>query len=110
MSALADIKLAHTYAQLMWHTEAVTVANRAALLAMRAAIDRALSEGVGSASLSVTDGEGYDHLFVCNDRGWEHPSWIALQTPYTHEAAGDHRTDRTDPFDIRQLVEREGIS
>jgi hypothetical protein len=50
----------HIYAQGAWHGDAAICGTRGALEALRAAIDRALTEGKGECEAFVNDGEGYD--------------------------------------------------
>lgn len=80
--------VAHIYAQGHWHDEAYIVADRDALLALRAAIDKALTEGHGATTLTPTDGEGYDLHIVRVDADWQSPEWQDLAMPYTDEVAG----------------------
>jgi hypothetical protein len=66
-----DIALLHLYSPLHHHSDQHVVGNREGLLRLRAAIDRALEEGVGVETAFTNDGEGYYLNVVQDDRPWE---------------------------------------
>jgi len=90
MSTNETIKLLHLYAQTNWHDPAFIVGNRPALLALKAAIERALSdeEGMGKADAFTADGEGYS-LYVALNASEQLSSldWQGLRLPYTDPIA-----------------------
>ncbi len=90
MSTNETIKLLHLYAQADWHDPAFIVGNRPALLALKAAIERALSdeEGIGKADAFTADGEGYS-LYVALNESEQLSSldWQGLRLPYTDPIA-----------------------
>jgi hypothetical protein len=49
----------HLYAQPDWHADARILGTREALMGLRAAIDRALSDGEAALGAFAGDGEGY---------------------------------------------------
>lgn len=49
----------HVYGQHFYHGPAMLRGNRAALEALRAAVDQALEAGTGEAEVFASDGEGY---------------------------------------------------
>lgn len=51
--------LLHILPQHMWHDDAVIVGTRPALLALRDALDRALTDGASAMGAMPNDGEGY---------------------------------------------------
>ncbi len=57
----------HVYGQYQWHAPATIRGNRRALQALRDAIDRAMKEGSGEASVFATDGEGYSVDVHCSE-------------------------------------------
>ncbi len=86
---------AHLHAQECPHDEAYLITDRAGLLAVRAAIDRAMEDpaGVARADLFAADGEGYA-LFVLVPRTGE---LEAAETPYTGVDSLDRRPEAVHP-------------
>lgn len=78
-----DLRLAHIYAQSYHHGEAVIVANKSALLAIKEAIEKSLENGSEYVELFPKDGEGYDLHIICDDSDWQGESWQNRPLPYT---------------------------
>jgi hypothetical protein len=79
--------LLHVHAPHSQHDEAYLIGTREALLAVRAAIDQALSPtGQGCCEAMVTDGEHFDCIIIRDDRPWQH-GWQERALPYTAESA-----------------------
>lgn len=57
----------HIIAQPAWHAPAFIVGDYAGLLALRAAVDHAISGGKGTAELYANDGEGYAVSVHCRE-------------------------------------------
>lgn len=57
----------HMHGQFSYHGEATIVGSRDGLTALRAALDKALADGQGEASVFATDGEIY-HVIVRRSR------------------------------------------
>ena len=97
------IKEVQIYCQYIWHDDAYIVGNRDGLIALRDAVDTALSDsGIGQAKaeLSVSDGEGYD-VFIINAGNME-----ALILPYEANYATGYRHN-VRPRDLLQLRDRD---
>lgn len=77
-------RILHIYGQGAWHEEADIVGDRAALTALRDAIDRALSEGSASTDAMVTDGEGFPVVVIRLD---DAETLARLPLPYSDEMA-----------------------
>lgn len=93
--SIPEIPLMHIWSQHAWHDESYIVANREGLLAIRAAIDRALiTDEVAFAETFVADGEGY-HTFVIPQTvgGWQEFSKQAV--PYIDDMAKDRHIGQT---------------
>ena len=78
----------HINAQAAWHDPAFIVGNKAAMLALREALDRCLSTGKSqSAKVFAADGEGYS-VIVClaSDEQME-----TVPLGYTDECCRDDR-------------------
>lgn len=82
----AALPWCHVYAQYVWHSEAQIWGTRAALTAIRDAIDKALTTGMtaGTGSLYTTDGEGYAIQVAVRDRKYLE----GRDLPYTAPFAG----------------------
>jgi len=77
----------HLYAQAFWHDAAYIGGGRAALLALRDAINDALHKGDGSAEASTSDGEVYTvHVVAMSDE-----DAMRQLVPYTDECAAESR-------------------
>lgn len=87
----------HIYSQSEWHREAYIVGTTAALQQLRAAIDKALTEGGGTATSYVNDGEGFDTAVVRVDNDAE---FAKLAVPYTNEIAKAQPNDKG-PWDMK---------
>lgn len=98
-SVVVAEKLLHIYSQEYWHDDAFLVATRDGLLALRAAIDRALKKGTGSSRFFTGDGEGYSaHVVLLREEKQE--TWRMLRWPYTDEVAQDRRQGTIHPSDL----------
>lgn len=90
-------ELLHIYAQQSWHQPVTIVGNRAALEALRDAIQQALDIGQGvttSAEVFTNDGEGYEVLIMpCEDKDL----WDTFATPYTDPDAQGTNQGRAYP-------------
>ena len=85
----------HCYAQAFWHTEAYLSGGRGALMALRAAIDKALHDGAGECDLFTSDGEGYTvHVVAMTDADAERQV-----VPYTDDCARQPWNDAFGPWD-----------
>lgn len=86
----------HCYAQSHWHTEAYISGGRDALLALRAAIDRALLHaGVAECDVFTSDREGYTlYVVAMSDDDAERQV-----VPYTDESAAQNWNGRPGPWD-----------
>jgi hypothetical protein len=71
--------MCHFFGQQMWHDNAYLIANRIALIELRAPIDTVLKYGETRLGLSPSDGEGYDLFIKCVEDDFE---WEALEMPY----------------------------
>ncbi len=84
------------YAQKAWHDDAFIIGNRAALTALRAAIDQALEQPDGrgvTTEVFAADGEGYTvRVRRLLDEPWA-GFWERLAMPYTHAIAADRPSD-----------------
>lgn len=87
------MSILHIYAQQAPHDEAFIVGNREGLLALRRAIDAALSQknGQSKESAFVSDGEGFDVHVILQEGNLQSPGWIAAAVPYTAEWAAENR-------------------
>ena len=83
----------HVYPQEQWHSEALLIGNREALLALRHAIDCALDHETGGLTPFVNDGEGYDLAVVCADQ----KTIDSLTVPYTDELASKDNSETAVP-------------
>lgn len=63
----------------MWHDSSFLIANRAALLELKDAINIALKHGEFRLGLSPSDDEGYDLYLKCVDEDFD---WEKLEMPY----------------------------
>ncbi len=70
------------HSQETWHTDGRIVGNREGLLALRAAVDQALSVagGRGTVDVFATDGEGYT-VFVKKGIRGDRPTYLSLKEP-----------------------------
>jgi hypothetical protein len=60
-------EILHIHSQLLWHDDAWILGNRAALVALRDAVDAALRDGQSSITAFVSDGEGFVVNVVCRE-------------------------------------------
>lgn len=85
----------HCYAQAFWHAEAYVSGGRVALIALRQAIDKALSDGAGECDVFTADGEGYTvHVVAMSDADAERQV-----VPYTDEIARQPWNEAFGPWD-----------
>lgn len=98
----AQVPLVHVYPQDAWHGSAYIVANGAGLMALRQAIDEALTRGRSEAEVMAADGEGYGlrAMHLSGDIASE--GWRALGLPYTDEEASapEHQRGATWPDEM----------
>ncbi|KEZ47527.1 hypothetical protein GS18_0219230 [Metabacillus indicus] len=90
--------MCHIYGQRMWHDNSFLIANKAALMELREAIDVALKHKEAKLGLSPADGEGYDLYIKCVEDDY---NWEELQMPY-HDRdcyVPDEKEERS-PFDV----------
>lgn len=84
------VEIVHIYGQDQWHSPAAISASRHGLELLRAAIDEALEQGVGVASLMTDDGEGYA-LVVMREGPDTMGEWTAVELdrglPYSDDIA-----------------------
>jgi hypothetical protein len=81
--------LLHIYPQQHWHDCAVIVGTPSGLIALRDAIDAALTDGKGVADTMTADGEGYEVVVLPANAPPENVEW-PYPTPYVDEIAQDH--------------------
>lgn len=93
-------RLLHVYPQVAWHDDVHLVGNRAALEALREAIDVALKGGTGSSNEMTSDGEHYDAKVILEDSPWQGEPWSLLGMPYLADYAVDQRQDAVWPESI----------
>lgn len=86
----------HIYSQNDWHDQAYIVGTTEALQHLRSAIDKALSEGGGTATSYVNDGEGFYLAVVCVD---DEKEFTKLAVPYVDEIAMA-KSDEKGPWDM----------
>jgi len=94
----------HCYAQPDWHAEAYISGGRDALMALRAAIDRALLHaGLAECEAFTSDGEGYTvYVVAMSDEDAERQV-----VPYTHEIAAQNWNGRPGPWDALKAAHAE---
>lgn len=85
----------HCYAQAFWHAEAYISGGRDALLMLRAAIDKALDDGVAQCDVFASDGEGYTVYVVAMSE----EDAARQVVPYTDEIAARNWADQPGPWD-----------
>lgn len=92
----------HCYAQPYWHGAAYLSGGRVALLALRAAIDKALHDGDGQCDLFASDGEGYTvHVVAMSDADAQRQV-----VPYTDDCAREPWNDAFGPWDALRIARR----
>lgn len=74
----------NVYPQDIWHDDLVIKANKQALLALKMAIEQALSadSSVATAEVFASDGEGYSIILEVLTGGCGDPEWRQLPLPY----------------------------
>lgn len=78
--------LLHIYSQNYWHSPAYIVGDKETLLALKEAIDKALTQNQSSFESSTIDGEGYDvKVFLKESSNEEY--WDNAALPYTDDVA-----------------------
>ena len=86
----------HLYPQRQWHDTTYVVGDRHALTALRAAIDAALADGLGTALGNTTDNEDYTVVVLLSDpRGDRRRGipWSELAPPYSEGMAREVYAD-----------------
>lgn len=86
----------HFYPQRQWHDTAYVVGDRHALTALRAAIDVALAEGLGTALGNTTDNEDYRVVVLLSDPRGKRArgtAWSDLAPPYSGDEVRDIYAD-----------------
>lgn len=83
-----DDRRLHVYGPDQWHGETFAVGNRAALTALRDAIDEALETGSGLALAYAADGEGFSCGVLLLE---EEEVWTEVVLPYHGDLARDKR-------------------
>lgn len=86
------------YGQNHWHDEAFIVADKEGLIALRAAIDKAIAQDASDSALWVSDGEGFHlHVLTVATESFEdillpyvewagpgkHPTYLVKRAPQT---------------------------
>lgn len=74
----------HVFSNEVWHESAAIVGGREALVKLKEAIDKALSEGEATFETMVNDGEGYNVNVMCVE---DEEVITVLAVPYTDEIA-----------------------
>ena len=100
------MKLLHVHSQGAWHDDVYIVGNRAALEGLRAAIESALEYRTATEECSVSDGEGFNVIIVCNDYGLVEPSWQNAAVPYHEDFAAEHREGAIWPSALKKTVDK----
>lgn len=87
----------HIYGQDYWHNDSFIIANKKGLLALKSAIEKALTTQRSETNVTVADGEGYHlHVISLNDQ----QKLQKLMLPYTDEIARDKRKNVIQPYDL----------
>jgi len=81
----------HIYSQDFYHYDAYLVANREALIVLKAGIEEALSSGDIALEMSAADGEGYKLKIQLIDKPIESEDWENAALPYSDDSARDKR-------------------
>jgi len=90
-------KVVHIYGQDYWHNDSFIIANKKGLLALKSAIEKALTTQRSETNVTVADGEGYHlHVISLNDQ----QKLQKLMLPYTDEIARDKRKNVIQPYDL----------
>lgn len=83
----------HVYGQFSRRGPAAIVGSRAALMALREAIDKALETGAASLSTCVADSENYTIGVECDDSPTTGQTWPLRAVPYSASYAEETRAD-----------------
>jgi len=83
----------HVYGQFSRRGPAAIVGTRAALIALRQAIDAALMAGAASVTASAADGEVYTIGIECDDTPITGNTWSLRAVPYAASYAEESRHD-----------------
>lgn len=81
-----DPAVLHLYPGASYHDEGYVVGNRAGLLNLRDAIDRALEKQHSETTVFVSDGEGYEVFVIMQDTSWQDKIWQNLLLPYAKDS------------------------
>ncbi|MEK4092267.1 MULTISPECIES: hypothetical protein [unclassified Viridibacillus] len=82
----------HLFGQQMWHGNAYMVANRAALLGIKEAIEVALENEESRVTMFPSDGEAYDLFIKCTNEGFD---WEQIKLPYHNPEVIENNKDQT---------------
>lgn len=82
----------HLFGQQMWHGNAYMVANRAALLGIKEAIEVALENEESRVTMFPSDGEAYDLFIKCTNEGFD---WEQINLPYHNPEVIENDKDQT---------------
>jgi hypothetical protein len=88
------------YAQEQWHDEAVIIANKEALLRLKAVIEKALETGEAHGKFWASDGEGYAVVVKVLGGIWTDITWNTLSMPYMAEFARRHGENLQTPLSL----------
>ncbi len=100
-------KVLHIYAQAWEHMDAHIIGNTEGLMALKAAIEKALIDDKGISAtpseweydeVMVSDGEGYQVFVMRRDGEWPEV-WCGIDTGYTSETC-PHRPEWKGPEDV----------
>lgn len=82
--SIPQTPILHLHQQKAWHDDSYIVANRAGLIAIRSAIDRALASGQAEVADTsfCADGEGFRLFVVPYDYELHTEQWDELRLPY----------------------------
>ncbi len=98
-------ELLHVYGQSYWHTPALVIGQKTALLKLRDAIDKALQDGHGRCDVFANDGEGYTVHVLLEDSDWLNNPWTEMELPYTDPVA--NQGDKS-PWSLLKVVAKHG--
>lgn len=98
--AQAEEALLHVYGQAAWHDDVYIVGNRQALLALKRAIEDALTGQKGVLNAMTNDGEGYSVIVLNLPNGQGNQVWVELAVPYSEEMAKESRENAKWPWDL----------
>lgn len=92
------MRVLHIHAQEAHHNDAFIVGTRAGLLALREAIDLALTVRIGASEVDVADGEGYYVLAMLIDADEHGFPADNASVPYTADCAKEYQDSAVYPW------------